>query len=379
MPRRPPAEGPTEDPASSVGGATSRPLCQCGCGQLVPTPGARFCRGHNRRAGRDGWRTCLACGEPFWLKAEALRPESGNRRVCSWACRVALDRPRRYQCELQRRCLEYLQREQISVEELVKRAGVSDSLSQWFRGDAKSLKRANLAGLANLFGITVEQAIAEAGGTGEANSAAASRENVKRSPQPGTDAFREARRRAAETRRGKPRPPSIAAKAVATRRASGQMEQEAARLVTWSQSPRGRAVHSLSARLQRTPAPSRGALAEWAKTCADRLKISPDEVRAAWRPYLLARGIWQKGGRPALEARAQLMLALEAKWPRSPTGRPKRGFLEKFEEEVRKQEGRQAPDYAVLNDWRKNYLRKHSEYKSRLDEERKRRCTSPGA
>ena len=90
---------------------------------------------------------------------------SHTQLYCSPFCASSVRRRLKPWCPLQARCLRWITAERASATELARRVGLDQSRIQyWFRNDGSTLPTAMLLGIADLLGITLQQAIAEAGG-----------------------------------------------------------------------------------------------------------------------------------------------------------------------------------------------------------------------
>jgi transcriptional regulator with XRE-family HTH domain len=340
-----------------------RGWCDCGCSEGVVRAGARFRPGHYSRTakwkeqyasrrGRGEWRICPRCGDRSWVKPSQLQ----EWRACSRRCARALQTRFKPSNPLKVRCLGHMAEKRLSPTAFARQANISPSaLRYWLRHENSTLSSRTLVGLAEILGISFEQALREAGGrTDEQRRAELGIDLANRNfPAVGSEADLEVRRKSGLARRGKRRPPDVVAKVMATRQATGKHALAVEALIRGSRSAKGRIAHHLFGHLRWTPKPSLPQLHEWAQLDGQKLGWPAKAVFAVWEPYLRRNGVIkaERGGRRFREERLLLMrrLMVEARWDGS--GRAPWGFWPRFERRVRELEGDTAPDQYVLRQW----------------------------
>jgi len=195
------------------------------------------------------------------------------------------------------------------------------ALRRWFVIPQSTLRREKLLALAETFGISLKQAIIDAGGiTAEDRALAFAR--VLGARMASILNSSEHRGKGGRAHRGRSKPPGFGAKLRAAQIAHPDYEQRLARLAAMTKAPNRRALHSLVMRLRTAPEPSRDDLKNWAAPVAERLNLPRQAVLAVWRPHLQERGLLGKGGRPIQTNRCEI--AAE-EWRISPPKQGQRG------------------------------------------------------
>lgn len=316
--------------------------------EAVDSPAARPPRGYQAHGRREG-RTCSICGRRVWVELSRAKAW----RYCSRRCAtVAQTRLRPYPgIPLQQRCMEWMASQRSNFNALARLVGVRPtSLRKWFK-DGGTLKRSTLAQLAEVLGISLETAIAEAGGITDTEARAAiGKAAAARNFPHDTESRRPIAQKAGATRRGRPMPRQVIEKGTATRKATGSFDRALGLAIDASRSPRGRIMHALYGHLLHNRTPTTAEQHHWAKATGDRFGVSARQVEAIWRPYLQARGLRRVAGRKPLAARRNMIDDLMAPWPRKGDGDMADGFWPEAARLVSTMEGRQI-DYAALKRW----------------------------
>jgi hypothetical protein len=216
----------------------------------------------------------------------------------------------------------------LSFAAIGREIGIVDTgLSRWVKTKNAALNEPVLARLAELLGLSYAEALAEAGGlTAADRRRAAVRENQKKAPKPGSQAFAEQRRKAGLTHRQWHPTPEQVANAMAARAATGAHERTGERMREWDATQAGAAIVRLNGYLLQTPHPDRATIRRWADDSSAAVGISRLAILAIWRPYLLRRGVTRQGGRRMLEERHELIERAIVDWPRDGHGRMRPGF-----------------------------------------------------
>jgi hypothetical protein len=144
--------------------------------------------------------TCVTCGSDY----ESVASEAEERRTCSHWCSAIQKRKWRPWNPLQVRCLKEMARTKSPLTQFAQAVGIKEAmLGGWFRIEGRAISRAYLERIATYLGISVEQAIAEAGGiTAEDGRSARGRARGEAfHTQAGTEASRRRLRPAQEAAR----------------------------------------------------------------------------------------------------------------------------------------------------------------------------------
>jgi hypothetical protein len=315
-----------------------RQLCICGCGQQVNRLRGTFIRGHTHAPMSDAgkarmiekrrtgsWRICPypGCNERRLVKLY----RDAKWKACSRAHFMAMRRNLQPWNALQVECLRWINANNSSVTALARALDCSrGSLDHWFNTNGATVRGHTIERLADLLGITVEQAITMAGGLTAEEKLATAIAAVSRSRPP--EQRREHAAHAGRASKGKKASPE----AIASRRAgmirTGAAERNTAIMVAAAKSDKGRASHSLFIRLRLQPHPSLEQAQAWAKASAARLGLDVDFIMLVWKPYLEIRGARPitRRGRPALKERCLQLRQLMADWPWTGEGRAPKGF-----------------------------------------------------
>lgn len=316
------------------------PLCACGCGNQVLTPGSRYRQGHHSRDARrwiDGSilailppperRHCAACGKTF-------TPESERTRCCSKPCAARLggQAPKPSRRVVRRLCAiadcpnpvrsadgHYCSRRHADA---AKRQGRTPKgeLGKFLRRRWEE-SRLNLKDFSASIGInrTTVGALMEDHLPTDVTLAKLQAAYGDDLPPTETETDRRRRhgrelqaefgdrgrtkaagRKISASLAGRPKSPEHIASVVTSKRENGALARHSERFSEWSASSGGRIVHALFGYLRHSRRPTTGEIRNRAAEVAPRYGLSVDSVLAEWRPHLRERGLWPSaGGRPA--------------------------------------------------------------------------------
>lgn len=338
-----------------------RPLCACGCGERVLNPGARFLPGHWQRTpdwrdkvlgpSTSSVRTCPECGRSCVVP----RDKDKTWKACSRECVAASLRTAKPRNRLQQRCFEYMKAQHLTMAAFARLAEINGgTLRSWVTHKGSTTSRENLAKLARTLGIPEDQAVEEAGGiTAEQHVSAVSRRSAE------TGAWRilhtpEVRSRQAASQRGKPKHTEETKDAIRRAlRESGAAARASAQLEAWHKRPVGRLTQHLWTFLRLHPEPSQEQIEERMTSVAKQTKQPRELVKAAWKPYLLKKGLWDEhgGGPKLLERRHRTVEEYMAERGLAPEQRKPRGFWEEAAARVGKADPADIIDGPALKAW----------------------------
>jgi len=296
--------------------------------------------------------TCLQCGQRFPVRIRVRRGKARRPRTCgSRRCLNAARRPRAWN-DLQQRCLEQLVAQGLSFAAWARDVGIErETLRKWFQKRDSALSTRFLQRLADVLGISIEQALREAGGlTAEDKHRAVGvqigTQNLVQSIED-PKARRVVYEKSARSRQGLIPSTDALAKGVQTRWATGVYGRTLTRLQEVNGSKKAALVRGLGKRLGRTPTPSRELISEWAADTSERVGLAQSAVLAIWSPYLRRLGLVHAGGRGREEERCSRVRALMATWPRT-----RKGLADGFWNEAAR---REDMDYDSLKWWWKKH------------------------
>lgn len=265
-------------------------------------------------------------------------------RACSRNCSDALRRRLKPQNDLQQRILEQIAVRGQTLLEFAREHHLGyGAIRWWFRTPGATTSMVLLTGVAAALGISVEQALAAAGG-----KTAAERQREVSHEQAALRLTHEVRIKAGKHggHKGLGKPKSSEHRAAIARsvRALGSRHP--------NKSTEGRVRSALFRRLVDVEHPERDRLRTWAAEVGRSYKLSASAVLTIWRPYLRPRALWPAGGAPPNEQRCAIVRTLRTTWPRDPRGQAADGFWGEAFKRVRAVEGAKAPDTAEdLRQW----------------------------
>lgn len=367
------------------------PLCECGCGNRVKRPGARFLPGHwartpgaKPRLGKNRTRRiCPIDKQEFEVTNSRARV---GGRMCSVRCRAIAQQkiPRPLDLNpLQQRCADYLRPpDGHLLRELAVAVGVKrEALSQWIRGGKKvTTSTRHIAAIGAFFGLSYEEAKAEAGGvtTEERRSA----NGHKQMPRKDQDEEEQAIWRKgitpelqAKRNRGRRQSPETRAAIQAAHRCledkHGQetrvakaQRKNAKWLDAYRNSDPGRLTFSLTTRLyhhrrRHGASPTAVQIREWAEMVASQRSLERSAVEASWRPQLMGLGLPlpHGGGPKLLEMRHQLVEEYIASRGLLDARRLPRGFWDDAASYVCQHDPADQIDGPALQTWWRHHLR----------------------
>ena len=222
-------------------------LCACGCGQQVKTPGRRFTPGHNSRttawkerhaltARKGQTQICsyIYCEREYYVPSSAAQTQRYCDRRCAYAARRTTPNNREFNT-LQIRCLRHMAKKRWACAELAREAGLHDSaLRRWLKHRDNTLTAVYLSRLAEFFGISLEQAIQEAGGqTAEEKISKTSRTTGQRVFPAGWTVPKKTVRASALTRTGRRHSSETIAKIKEAKTRTGSLYRNVPALVGW--------------------------------------------------------------------------------------------------------------------------------------------------
>jgi hypothetical protein len=222
-----------------------------------------------------------------------------------------------------------------------------ETLRKWFQTKGSALSSRFLQQLADVLGISIEQATRESGGltAEDKHRAVGVQIGVHNFVQSIEDpkARRVVYDKSARSRQGLIPSPAALAKGVQTRWDRGVYNRTLANLHEANTSKKAALARGLGKRLGRTPTPSRELINEWAADTSERVGLAESAVLAIWKPYLQRRGLVHAGGRGREEERCTRLRALMASWPRT-----RKGLADGFWNRAAQQEDM---DYKSLKEW----------------------------
>lgn len=334
-----------EGPGRHLTVVRERSLCACNCGEQVIEAGSRFRPGHHTRTVE--WKTQFS----------ATR---GKREARPWH----LDERRRSKPwnTLQDRIAQHLAQSGGNLSSFERELGIHQkALSRWFRRKGKNTKRRNLERIADVLGISVEDAIREAGGTSEDQRAEHARRTTtayraSMTPRELRELDRKRGRKIGRALSGKPKSPEHVSNVQAARAASrGKERSDAARLKA-SKAIKMRVIHSMGARLmvarRMNRAPTPEAVRQWIHdvSATMRRKYPQEGITAATLiprylgPFMKKHGLRIKVGRPPVDRRRRTEIEqLMTDWPRDRRGDLVNGFWPAALSKIQDLEGDEAP------------------------------------
>lgn len=204
------------------------------------------------------------CQNPCCGKTRRVEPNRLKQgwKGCDYVCASVARLSGHAHNDLQRRVLEHMTRTHKTLPEFAHEADVVyETVNLWFRRPQATLQLRILKQLAGALGISVAQALAEAGGQtddmrrrqfGHAHLERMRREG--KLPQPGSEEARAQLQRAtaaaAVTNRGRTMSPDAVRRSVETRRKSGALDRAHAGLRSSARSEDGRLRTALTAQLR---------------------------------------------------------------------------------------------------------------------------------
>lgn len=249
-------------------------------------------------------------------------------------------------CALQGRCLRWITTERASIAELARRVGVDQSRIQyWFRNERSTLPTTVLGGVADLVGITLDQAIVEAGGrTAEQEKSEHGRRLATWNADPSRrEDLAAAGRKGGAGNRGRRVPHEVVEKRQATARANGAADRAVTGLARESRSAPGRVRRSLIAHLRWETYSARN-VRRWLKETSRRVPMCSAEVLAIWASALQREGLPRPAGRHSDLDRCRELRDMLTAVERSPSGRLPHRFWPDAGERL-------SVNYDVLRQW----------------------------
>lgn len=322
---------------------TTTTVCTCGCGTVLPL-GRQFAKGHHlrsadwlatherprrKRCGQE--RQCLFCETMFWVEPN----RAATQKVCEKpACKSKLrrkhDRPRN---QLQARCIRWINERGVGFIELTRTAGLhAGALRVWFSTPGGTITRRKIERLANVFEISVDQAVVEAGDvTAEAKRAIAARKNVVRAHIAVRVAGKRRDRKISKALRGRTQSSDQVERRIGALR--DRLSSDNALAERFRQQgranldrPSTRAKLALTSYLQHHPGATEINLRTAAPLTSGRLGVCIGEVHDWWNAWLAAHGRPRLGGRPHRIDQCQALRAYLLTQPTAATGQRPRRF-----------------------------------------------------